>query len=74
MNLVERLCAQIRQANVAGICLSTMGRHVAYEQAVAWKLFAAAHHLKTTTPMIILCIVLLIETWRYLTYKKQSLG
>ncbi|KFK27595.1 hypothetical protein AALP_AA8G404100 [Arabis alpina] len=26
----------------SGICLSTMGRHVAYEQAVAWKVFAAS--------------------------------
>ncbi|KAJ4883704.1 Homeobox-leucine zipper protein REVOLUTA [Raphanus sativus] len=25
----------------SGICLSTMGRHVTYEQAVAWKVFAA---------------------------------
>ncbi|XVF46339.1 hypothetical protein PTKIN_Ptkin03bG0019200 [Pterospermum kingtungense] len=24
-----------------GICMSTMGRHVSYEQAVAWKVFAA---------------------------------
>ncbi|CAF1772894.1 unnamed protein product [Brassica oleracea var. botrytis] len=26
----------------SGICLSTMGRHVTYEQAVAWKVFAPA--------------------------------
>ncbi|CAA7024991.1 unnamed protein product [Microthlaspi erraticum] len=26
----------------SGICLSTMGRHVTYEQAVAWKVFAAS--------------------------------
>ncbi|KAG2299898.1 hypothetical protein Bca4012_011469 [Brassica carinata] len=26
----------------SGICLSTMGRHVTYEQAVAWKVFATA--------------------------------
>ncbi|KAH6814640.1 Homeobox-leucine zipper family protein / lipid-binding START domain-containing protein [Perilla frutescens var. frutescens] len=25
----------------AGICMSTMGRHVSYEQAVVWKVFAA---------------------------------
>uniref|UniRef100_A0A5B6YRS5 Putative homeobox-leucine zipper protein REVOLUTA n=1 Tax=Davidia involucrata TaxID=16924 RepID=A0A5B6YRS5_DAVIN len=25
----------------AGICMSTMGRHVSYEQAIAWKVFAA---------------------------------
>ncbi|PQQ01735.1 homeobox-leucine zipper protein REVOLUTA [Prunus yedoensis var. nudiflora] len=25
----------------AGICMSTMGRHVSYEQAVAWKVLAA---------------------------------
>ncbi|EOA12902.1 hypothetical protein CARUB_v10025876mg [Capsella rubella] len=26
----------------SGICVSTMGRHVSYEQAVAWKVFAAS--------------------------------
>jgi len=25
----------------AGICMSTMGRHVSYEQAIAWKVLAA---------------------------------
>ncbi|KAF8100452.1 hypothetical protein N665_0224s0035 [Sinapis alba] len=28
----------------SGICLSTMGRHVTYEQAVAWKVFAASEN------------------------------
>ncbi|KAH0896221.1 hypothetical protein HID58_045789 [Brassica napus] len=28
----------------SGICLSTMGRHVTYEQAVAWKVFAASQN------------------------------
>lgn len=26
----------------SGICLSTMGRHVTYEQAIAWKVFASS--------------------------------
>ncbi|WZZ21067.1 hypothetical protein YC2023_122454 [Brassica napus] len=38
----------------SGTCLSTMGRHVTYEQVVSWKVLAAS---KTTT--IIICIVLL---------------
>lgn len=25
----------------AGVCTSTMGRHVSYDQAIAWKVFAA---------------------------------
>ncbi|CAF1956227.1 unnamed protein product [Brassica napus] len=33
----------------SGICLSTMGRHVTYEQVVSWKVFAAS---KTTTIII----------------------
>ncbi|KAG2311103.1 hypothetical protein Bca4012_025560 [Brassica carinata] len=28
----------------SGICLSTMGRHVTYEQSVAWKVFAASEN------------------------------
>ncbi|KAJ7981003.1 Homeobox-leucine zipper protein like [Quillaja saponaria] len=42
----------------AGICMSTMGRHISYEQAVAWKVLAAEEN-------IVHCLAFSFVNWSF---------
>nr|VDD20443.1 unnamed protein product [Brassica oleracea] len=46
----------------SGICLSTMGRHVTYEQAVAWKVFAASQNDNNN---ILHCLAFSFVNWSF---------
>ncbi|KAF8102331.1 hypothetical protein N665_0198s0044 [Sinapis alba] len=49
----------------SGICLSTMGRHVTYEQAVAWKVFAAASENNDGNDNTLHCLAFSFVNWSF---------
>ncbi|CAH2069310.1 unnamed protein product [Thlaspi arvense] len=49
----------------SGICLSTMGRHVTYEQAVAWKVFAASDNNNDDSNNNLHCLAFSFVNWSF---------
>ncbi|CAH8357500.1 unnamed protein product [Eruca vesicaria subsp. sativa] len=49
----------------SGICLSTMGRHVTYEQAVAWKVFAPSSENNDGNDNTLHCLAFSFVNWSF---------